>query len=236
MTACWCPCDVVEQGPITHDELDHIFASRSGGVRWVVLSDSCHSGSVSRFAAGIPEGHELDASTEQRVRFLAPSVFDDRLRWVSDELADARFSARPLSRDSELFISGCDDGEYSYDAFLSGRPNGVFTRAAIGSLRKLGQDASYFEWYQQLREYLPTCNFPQTPQLFGDRAVKQWKVFQSGYESAAGSFSIDPAMLGGNVTAIDFGVGRAERVIQARRTSGITGHVLGTQNTVDSEE
>ena len=219
MDECWCPHDVIEQGPLTSDELNRLFSRRMGGVRWVVISDSCHSGTVNRFVTGLPEDDAFGGGNRHSVRFLAPSIFDDRLRLVSGELADARFNASPPGRESSLLISGCEDGEYSYDAYFRGRPNGAFTRAALTSLRELGLDASYSDWHQRIREYLPTSHSPQSPQLYGDKAAGQWNVFQFEDEFELGATSAGPVYLGKNVTSISFGANRAKRVIQGRRTS-----------------
>ena len=45
-----CPYDISQNRPFTDDELHSIFAERDRGVRIVLISDSCHSGSVIRLA------------------------------------------------------------------------------------------------------------------------------------------------------------------------------------------
>jgi hypothetical protein len=47
---CLCPWDVATQGPIVDDELAAIYKDRPRGVRLLMVSDSCHSGTVARFA------------------------------------------------------------------------------------------------------------------------------------------------------------------------------------------
>jgi hypothetical protein len=43
---CLCPWDVASQGPIVDDELAAIYGDRPRGVRLLMVSDSCHSGTV----------------------------------------------------------------------------------------------------------------------------------------------------------------------------------------------
>jgi hypothetical protein len=64
-----CPWDVREKGPLLDDNLFEIFSERERGVRLVMISDSCHSGTVARFAP-----HPLN-SQRDRTRFLAPATF-----------------------------------------------------------------------------------------------------------------------------------------------------------------
>src|SRR4030042_2680810 len=47
---CLCPYDLKDEGPITDDELFDLFSARPQGPRALIISDSCHSGTVARFA------------------------------------------------------------------------------------------------------------------------------------------------------------------------------------------
>jgi hypothetical protein len=47
---CLCPHDVRKNGPITDDELYESFSSLERGAKLLMISDSCHSGTVTRFA------------------------------------------------------------------------------------------------------------------------------------------------------------------------------------------
>ncbi|MEO1078229.1 MAG: caspase family protein [Pseudomonadota bacterium] len=221
MDGCWCPYDVVEQGPITDEDLKRIFSKRMGGVRWVVLSDSCHSGTVRRFVPGEPDYDAFEDRKMQSVRFLAPSVFDDRLDLVARDLADARFQASPPGRDVALLMSGCEEGEYSYDTYFRERPNGAFTHAALTSLRELGGDASYLDWHHRLREYLPSSRFPQTPQLHGDQTAEDWQALRFDGEDEHWASAMRLGDFGGNVTPISFPSPRERRSSQGKSPPGI---------------
>jgi uncharacterized caspase-like protein len=65
-----CPYDLQINGAaLLDDEIHAIFASRAPGVRLVLISDSCHSGTVTRAAAADPDA---DAAPRERRHFRRP--------------------------------------------------------------------------------------------------------------------------------------------------------------------
>lgn len=140
-------------GIITDDELQDVFRNLKYGSGALIISDSCHSGTVSRF---MPPDTPLSA----RPRFLSPINFVEGL---SEERAIAMERSAPSHpRATASLISGSKDDEYSWDAWFNGRANGAFTKAAIDTYRhgiRLGT------WHKSIREQLPTSQFPQAPQL-----------------------------------------------------------------------
>lgn len=73
---CLCPHDISANGPITDDELFELYSSRPQGVKLLMISDSCHSGTVARFAPiTTPPTMKAKAAPQRKVRFLPPSVF-----------------------------------------------------------------------------------------------------------------------------------------------------------------
>jgi hypothetical protein len=168
-----CPYDIGQNRPLTDDELYDLFAERDRGVRIVFISDSCHSGTVTRFAARAPE-----AAPTQRVRFLPPENFlpPDQLRVAVSRAARRAYGTpRPFGG---VLLSGCQDTEYSYDAVFNNRPNGAFSYFALKTLDTLPDGASYRDWFKAIREYLPAQSYPQTPNLGGSRSQKAWRVFE----------------------------------------------------------
>jgi hypothetical protein len=162
-----CPHDIFTAGPLLDDELYDIFSERERGVRAVLISDSCHSGTVARFAPTLG----AEAGT---VRFLPPATFlaPDTARRAARM---ARVTAgRP--RYANLLMSGCQDFEYSYDAHFGDRPNGAFTYVALSVLRELKQDATYQDWMAKIAERLPSQDYPQTPGLNGSSTQRRWQV------------------------------------------------------------
>ncbi len=173
---CLCPHDINTKGPLIDDELTELFAAAAAGVKIVMLSDSCHSGTVTRFAPiTTPPPVKGKAKPIRKVRFLPPDVFlsasEARKMGVR-----SRRPASPPGRHHSLLLSGCQDTEYSYDAYFNGRPNGAFTFVALEQLASLPANAKYKDWMKAIRTVLPSQQYPQSPNLFGTTTMKDWKV------------------------------------------------------------
>jgi len=159
-------CHDIEQGNwLDDDTLAQIFGERERGVRIVFISDSCHSGTVSRVSRP-----SAPAPQAARVRFMPPSVFlkDAPLMDVRG-IAVNRRAAPPPGRTASLLLAGCGDREFSYDSWFNGRANGAFSYAALRALERLPPTATYREWYRSIRTELPSGEYPQTPAIYGPR-------------------------------------------------------------------
>jgi len=168
-----CPHDIASDGPLTDDDLHGIFSERQPGARVILIADSCHSGTVSRFRRP-PSGERRG----RRVRFLPPREFLSPASIRALGKGERRRAASPPGRRSALLLSGCLETEFSYDAVFRGRPNGAFTHAAIHALSRLSPGATYLDWYSAIRRSLPTAEYPQTPTLYGSSAEKRWSVLE----------------------------------------------------------
>jgi hypothetical protein len=174
---CLCPWDIASQGPIIDDELYAIFSARTPGVRVFMISDSCHSGTVTRAAAisSLPRACEQPA-LRRTVRFLQPSLFLGKRIAVRIARWRKRRAINASTRDAGLLLAACQDDEYSYDASFHGRPNGAFTYAALAALKHLSATATYRDWFDRIRKALPSRQYPQSPNLFGSDLMKAWPV------------------------------------------------------------
>ncbi len=174
---CICPWDVAKSGPITDDELHSIYESKAAGVKLIVISDSCHSGTVARFnAISTPPTVGGANAPQRKVRFLPPQAFLSPRKVASLGLRRATRTSSPPGRHAALLMAGCQDSEYSYDAYFQGRPNGAFTYVAVRALAKLKPKATYAAWHALIRMVLPSQQYPQQPNLFGTTAMKRWRV------------------------------------------------------------
>jgi hypothetical protein len=156
-----CPYDIRKAGALIDDEIHELFAARKSGVRLVLISDSCHSGTVTRAAPA-----EADAEGP-RPRFMPIG------NWLPEQ-------ALPLLKQhGDLLLAGCAEGQnnFSYDARIGGRFNGAFTAYALRTLRSLPAAATYADWHKAISKYLPSASYPQAPQLFGDAAARARKPF-----------------------------------------------------------
>ncbi len=173
---CLCPHDITN-GFITDDELFDMYSAKKPGVRLVVISDSCHSGTVARFAPiTTPPSTRGANAPVRKVRFLPPEVFLSKRRLANLGSRRAFRAASPPGRYGALLMAGCQDTEFSYDAFFQGRPNGAFSFVAMRELQKLKAGATYTAWHKAIRKALPSQQYPQSPNLFGSSSMKAWKA------------------------------------------------------------
>lgn len=182
-----CPFDLQTGGAaLLDDEIHALFAARPKGVRLVLISDSCHSGTVTRAAIADPE-----ADDAPRPRFMPMG------NWLPPEALPRGASGKPLptvpvtsgaspfsaamSRSTgDLLLAGCREGpnNFSYDAKIRGRPNGAFTYYALKALKSLPPEASYAAWMAAINPaFLPSASYPQSPQIVGSAEARQHKIF-----------------------------------------------------------
>lgn len=178
-----CPYDLQTNGAaLVDDEIRAIFGARKAGARLVLISDSCHSGTVTRAAKA-----ENDADT--RPRFMpmgnwlpAKLLPKDRAGKPATTMA-APAGTTPLlgaysNKLGDLLLAGCKEGpnNYSYDARIAGRFNGAFTYYALKALKTLKEGATYADWHKAIVKYLPSASYPQAPQIVGSEGARKGKV------------------------------------------------------------
>jgi metacaspase-1 len=172
----WCLYD----GQLIDDELYFELSRFHPGVRIVVVSDSCHSGTVVRAARPQP------GTPEQRPRIMPPAVgrrvyvehqaFYDRLQRevakaaggkVTDPdtaLAQVATSGRLTAivkqfNPSLILMSGCQDNQFSMD----GNHNGAFTEQLLRVWNHGAFKGNYASFHAHIRAALPPS---QSPNLF----------------------------------------------------------------------
>jgi hypothetical protein len=172
---CWCPHDIMTNGPIIDDELFRLFKQKKKGVKLVLISDSCHSGTVMRFSPF------MMSQMTRRVKFLPPTTFMSLKNLAS--LPPHRINFRQsgyvkllISQTPALLLAGCQDTEYSYDAWFGNRANGAFTYFSIDRLKAI-KPKTYTEWYSAIRSILPSVHHPQTPNIVGSEEQCNWGIF-----------------------------------------------------------
>ena len=162
---------VLHDRQLIDDELWALYAKFQRGVRIVVLSDSCHSGTVTRelryqetylpHTAAV--GAAGDVSANQLKTKNLPKDTEDKTYEANKDLYDGIQKALPPALTNQvavganiLLISGCADNQLSGD----GPRNGVFT----GNLLRVWQDGkfrgSYRELYQRLSSLMPASQSP----------------------------------------------------------------------------
>ncbi len=166
-----CPHDIASVGALLDDDIRALFDRRAAGVRLLLISDSCHSGSVTR-----GDDSDLDPGGP-RARFLPPEAWMKREDLPRAPRAGALTLIGGMRRaGGDLLLAGCRDEEYSWDTRFGGRPNGAFTYYALKTLRER-QPGNYEQWHAAIRSYLPSTRLPQEPQIFGTRTARRMRVF-----------------------------------------------------------
>jgi metacaspase-1 len=161
----WC----LHDGELIDDELYAALGKVPAGVRVLVFSDSCHSGTVIKAAyyaarAGTP--HPAPASgAASRVRFRAmPPDVALRTYRAHRKMYDAlQKSVRPNSesavRASAILISGCQDNQLSAD----GDFNGLFTANLLRVWKEGRFQGGYRTFHRAIVRQMPP---DQTPNFF----------------------------------------------------------------------
>lgn len=170
-----CPYDTADN-LLTDDELRELFSGLGAGVKLTIISDSCHSGTVTRaaIAENLPG---LRTPDDRRVRFLNPALMG---RSVLDNPWRARPKGRakhPESKMKEILLAGCTDKEYSYDAMIGGKYHGAMTYHALQAMREAEYNLSYSQLHSRLGSLVDQAGYPQHPQLEGSRQNKRARVF-----------------------------------------------------------
>ena len=166
----WCLFD----GEIVDDEMAVLYGTFAAGVRVLVLSDSCHSGSVVKLR-GFGLDNESNGGAGEKFRFMPPVValrtYRQNRAFYDPILKKAKAGA---PKATVLLISGCQDNQLSAD----GTFNGLFT----GTLMKVWKDGAFTGGYKKFHKQIAKQMPPdQSPNLFvygaGDPAFIAQKPF-----------------------------------------------------------
>jgi len=162
-------------GLLIDDTIRSIFSQKKEGVKLTFISDSCHSGTVTRAFMSALYGEEAE-NIYTKARYLPPE----------DDVEAASLNSFPVSTKSmfspteddmnHILISGCLPTEYSYDARIGGKYRGAMSYYAINVLKN-NPTISYANFYKQLKKKLPSQSYPQTPQLEGKAGEKESLMF-----------------------------------------------------------
>lgn len=153
---------------LVDDELFALWSKFEPGVRIVVLSDSCHSGSATRDAlvdALVPmlADNGVVAETELRKKLMPRDVEDatyEANKDMYDEIQEKNAAGDSVEPGASiLLISGCQDNQVSLD----GNRNGLFTQTLLGVWNKGKYPGHYGRFHKAIVNKMPPT---QTPNLF----------------------------------------------------------------------
>ena len=136
----------------------------------VVISDSCHAAGVTRKFLQTMN----DTAYHSVPRYMPPDDDMDAIRVASMPMTKAIFN--PVAKMKEILLAASQSTEYAYDAWFDGKFNGAFSYYAIKILKK-HPDMTYKNFIDDIKAYLPSKLYPQTPVLEADKAKKNMAIF-----------------------------------------------------------
>ena len=146
-------------GQIIDDELYTVLGGFASGVRVLLLSDSCHSGTMARVA---PEaGGALSTPRADGYRGM-PLEVQGRTYYAHQAMYDrllrdpANRHARDATKASILLISGCMDNQTSAD----GAFNGLFTGTLLRVWNGGKFNGSYKKFWKKITSLMPRDQSP----------------------------------------------------------------------------
>src|SRR5262249_2676319 len=153
----WCLYD----GELVDDEIFMALDAFKTGVRVLVLSDSCHSGSVLRDAL---LASSLASDSTVTYRAMPPEVAQRTYlgnQKFYDKLLKNKKSAKAMDnvKAAATLISGCQDNQLSADGAFNGRFTGVLKTVWNGGKFS----GNYAQFHQAILRKVPP---DQTPNLF----------------------------------------------------------------------
>jgi metacaspase-1 len=149
---------------LVDDELYALWATFQPGVRIFVISDSCHSGTVTRnIDADVPDvvaTAESAAKQSPRYRAMPRDKMIATYRAHAAEYDDIQ-KAVPTSEKADigatvLLISGCQDDQLSLDGFS----NGLFTENLLAVWEKGAWKGSYPSFHRAIVSRMPATQQP----------------------------------------------------------------------------
>ncbi|MGD0405958.1 MAG: caspase family protein [Candidatus Bathyarchaeia archaeon] len=154
----WCLYD----GQLIDDELNNLFSPFPEGVRSLVFSDSCHSGTVTKeaFIGGTflpPSTIDSQAARHKFLpRYNATKTYKKNKDFYDAILADLE---RKEVRASVLLISGCQDNQEASDGII----NSLFTATLLKVWDNGNFNGDYKSFHHEILKLMPE---QQTPNYF----------------------------------------------------------------------
>jgi hypothetical protein len=170
-----CPYDC-DKHLLIDDELRELFTGLPAGVSLSVISDSCHSGTLTR-AAVADSSPGAPVKDDRRVRFLNPAHLGKRVLKDPGKAKTRGRQRYPQAQMKEILLSGCDPTEYSYDALIEGTYHGALTATALAAIRAANYEITWQHLHARVRSLLDAADYPQHPQLEGSSANKKKRIF-----------------------------------------------------------
>jgi len=161
----WCLFD----GQLIDDELRELWALFEPGTRVLLLSDSCHSGTVARMAYDALDAAGLARPAISSAEVGGPAAFRAMPRDVAlrtfhanqDFYRDILKGLPEAGQESPIratlrLISGCQDNQLSLD----GAANGLFTSTLLRVWKNGAFEGDYHRFHQRIVRLMPPTQTP----------------------------------------------------------------------------
>ncbi|OBK03465.1 caspase family protein [Mycolicibacterium conceptionense] len=164
-----CPTDLDWNDPLRDDWLRSVFDGLADGVSLTVITDSCHSGTVTR-ALEPPDAPVIerylpspwDLAAAESGRCLAGPTRGTRRHKPAADVVHVDIP--------EVLISGCRADQTSADAAIAGGFAGALTYNLVEAVTESRTPLSYRELHDQTCAKLKRGRYEQVPQLEGSEA------------------------------------------------------------------
>jgi len=153
---------VLYDGEMLDDEIFGLLAEFKEGVKVLVLSDSCHSGTVVRTGPtrveeviGKRKPKYMPTAVARKTYEINKDFYDNICRGVK-EFKQIKCSV--------ILISGCQDNQLSYD----GQNNGLFTEKLLAAWNFGRFSGSYYKFHKNIVRRMPPEQTPNMMLMGGD--------------------------------------------------------------------
>lgn len=165
---CICPVDFSwdDRHLIRDKQFRTIFASIPVGVEFVWVSDSCHSGDLSKGL--LPPGANKAKRRTMPLPAADHPIHGDLAK--ARELRHTKKAAAPAAFNGAL-ISGCKSSQTSADAYINGRYNGACTYYLLQELRKTPK-ATLVDIVNHMGVSIKAAGYDQVPGLEGSPSTQ----------------------------------------------------------------
>jgi metacaspase-1 len=150
----WCLFD----GELIDDELSMLWSTFQKGVRIVVLSDSCHSGTITRMI-NISPMHFQEFTEKVMPLEIALNTYMSNKIFYTKIMKDIKEVDSKEIAASVKLISGCQDNQSSLDGPFNGRFTAALKKVWNGGVFQ----GNYLEFYNRIKKLMPS---DQTPNYY----------------------------------------------------------------------
>jgi metacaspase-1 len=164
-----CPTDLDWKNPMRDDWLRKTFDSMRAGVSLTVITDCCHSGTITR-AVQPPDAPSIERYLPSPWDLVATESGRSLRGTVKTELRKSKRASRK-QRDiveadlPEVLITGCRADQTSADAMIGGSFNGALTYNLVAAIGDAQGELSYRQLHDATTAKLKRGRFDQVAQL-----------------------------------------------------------------------